>query len=68
MVGQVISDWTGVPLGKIKRDETENVLHMEEKLRERIKGQDHALEIIGKVIKASKAGIKPPTQPWGYFF
>lgn len=67
VVGQVISDWTGVPLGKIKRDETENVLHMEEKLRERIKGQDHALEIIGKVIKASKAGIKPPTQPMGVF-
>ncbi|WP_456324898.1 type VI secretion system ATPase TssH [Desulfonauticus submarinus] len=67
VVGQVISDWTGVPLGKIKRDETENILKLEEKLRERIKGQDHALTMITKVIKAAKSGVKPPTQPMGVF-
>ena len=67
VVGQVISDWTGVPLGKIKRDETENVLHLEEKLNERIKGQDHALQMIGKVIKAAKAGVKAVGQPMGVF-
>ncbi len=67
VVGQVVSDWTGVPLGKIKLDETENVLHLEEKLKERIKGQDHALEIMGKVIKAAKAGVKAPEQPMGVF-
>ncbi len=67
VVGQVVSDWTGVPLGKIKRDETENVLHLEEKLKERIKGQDHALTMIGKVIKAAKAGVKTPGQPIGVF-
>ncbi len=67
VVAQVVSDWTGVPLGKIKLDETENVLHLEERLKERIKGQDHALEIMGKVIKAAKAGVKPPGQPMGVF-
>jgi type VI secretion system protein VasG len=67
VVAQVVSDWTGIPLGKVLRDEAENILHLEERLAERIKGQDHALKIIVETIKSAKAGIKNPNQPLGVF-
>ncbi len=67
IVGQVVSDWTGIPLGKVSRDEAETMVRLDERLKERIKGQDHALEGISRVIKASKSGIKNPNQPIGVF-
>jgi len=67
VVAQVVSDWTGVPLGKLQRDESQTVLHLKERLQERIKGQDQALDEITKVIKAAKSGIKNPEQPLGVF-
>jgi type VI secretion system protein VasG len=67
VAAQVVSDWTGIPLGRMLRDEAENVLNLEEKLQARIKGQDHALETLGEVIKSAKAGIKNPDQPLGVF-
>ncbi len=67
VVAQVVSDWTGIPLGKVLRDEAENILRLEERLAERIKGQDHALKIIVETIKSAKAGIKNPNQPMGVF-
>ncbi len=67
VVAQVVSDWTGVPLGKLQRDESQTVLHLEELLRERIKGQDQALDALAKTIKAAKSGIKSPGQPMGVF-
>ncbi len=67
VVGLVVSDWTGVPLGKLQRDESQIILHLEERLKERIKGQDQALEAMAKTIKAAKSGIKNPDQPLGVF-
>jgi type VI secretion system protein VasG len=67
VVGQVIAGWTGIPMGKVKRDESQIVLHLEEQLKTRIKGQDYALEEIAKVVKAAKSGIKNPGQPIGVF-
>jgi type VI secretion system protein VasG len=67
VVSKVVSDWTGVPLGKLMRDEAQNIIHLEENLKQRIKGQDQALGRIAEVIKAAKAGIKDPTQPMGVF-
>lgn len=67
MVSKVVSDWTGIPLGKVMREEARNVVNLETNLRERIKGQDQALEAITQVIKASKAGLKDPAQPMGVF-
>ena len=67
VVAQVVSDWTGIPLGKVLRDEAENILRLEERLAERIKGQDHALKIVVETIKSAKAGIKNPNQPMGVF-
>ncbi len=67
VVAKVVSDWTGIPLGKVLRDQAQNILKFEDRLKERIKGQDHALAMISEVIKASKTGLKDPAQPMGIF-
>ena len=67
MVAQVVSDWTGVPVGKMLRDQAETVIHLEDVLKTRIKGQDQALENIAEIIRAGKSGIKNPNSPLGVF-
>jgi type VI secretion system protein VasG len=67
MVAKVVSDWTGIPLGKVMREQASNVIQFEEGLKERIKGQDQAIAAISEVIKSSKSGLKDPAQPMGVF-
>jgi len=67
MVAKVVSDWTGIPLGKVMRDQAQTVLEFEERFKERIKGQDHAIDAITQVIKSAKSGLKDPVQPQGVF-
>jgi len=67
VVSKVVSDWTGIPLGKVMRDQARTIIDLEENLKKRIKGQDAALEVITEVIKAAKAGLKDPSQPMGVF-
>jgi len=67
VVAQVVSDWTGIPLGNVLKDEAQTILNLEERMKERIKGQDHALDAMAEVIKAAKSGIKNPNQPIGVF-
>lgn len=67
VVAKVVSDWTGIPLGKVMRDEAGNMLNLEENFKRRIKGQNEGLKIIASVIKSAKSGIKDPDQPLGVF-
>ncbi len=67
VVAKVVSDWTGIPLGKVLRDEAQAVLKLEENLKKRIKGQNEAIEVICQVIRAAKAGLTDPRQPLGVF-
>ena len=67
LVGQVISGWTGIPVGKMLRDDLGMALKLEELLQRRIIGQDHAMEIISHRIRTSKAGIDDPEKPVGVF-
>jgi type VI secretion system protein VasG len=67
MVGQVISGWTGIPMGKMLRDDLQVALSLEERLGSRIIGQSHALEIISRRLRTSKAGIEDPGKPVGVF-
>ncbi|MDI6756270.1 MAG: type VI secretion system ATPase TssH, partial [Thermodesulfobacteriota bacterium] len=67
VVAKVVSDWTGIPLGKVLRDQAQNILNLEANLRQRIKGQEEALSIISQVIKAAKSGLTDPHQPLGIF-
>lgn len=63
MVAKVVSDWTGIPLGKMIKDEASMTLGLKEDMMKRIKGQDHALEIISEAMKAAKSGMRDPSQP-----
>jgi type VI secretion system protein VasG len=66
-VAQVVGDWTGIPVGNMLRDEVQSILTLEDKLRERVVGQDHAMTAIAKKIRAAKTGLQSPTQPIGVF-
>jgi len=67
IVSQVVSAWTGIPVGKMLRDDVQNVLQLEDRLRERVVGQDPALATLARKIRASRAGLQSPTQPIGVF-
>jgi len=67
VVAKVVSDWTGIPLGKVMRDQAKNILDLESSIKQKIKGQDVAINNIIRVIKSSKAGLKDPQQPMGIF-
>jgi type VI secretion system protein VasG len=67
LVGSVISGWTGIPVGKMLRDELRAVLEMEQHLGDRVIGQNHALEYIARRIRTSRAGIEDPHKPKGVF-
>jgi type VI secretion system protein VasG len=67
LIGAIISDWTGIPVGKMVKDDVEGVLRTEERLMKRVRGQDPALAIIAKELRAARAGLKPPEQPLGVF-
>ncbi len=67
IVARVVSDWTGIPVGKMVQDQAQALLSFEENLRRRIKGQDPALEIVGRGIRSAKAGLKNPRTPMGVF-
>ena len=66
-VAKVVSDRTGVPLGKMMRDQASSALALESTLRERIKGQDHALSVVSEVLKSARSGLRDPDQPMGIF-
>ena len=67
IIGEVISGWTGVPVGKMLRDEVGTVLELERHLGSRVIGQSHALEYIARRIRTSRAGIEDPNKPKGVF-
>jgi type VI secretion system protein VasG len=67
VVGEVISGWTGIPIGKMLRDEIETVLSLDNRLGRRVIGQDHALGAISERIRTSKAGLEDPSKPIGVF-
>jgi type VI secretion system protein VasG len=67
IVGEVISAWTGIPLGKMVRNEIETVLTLDEHLKKRVIGQDHALAAIAQRILTSRANLDDPVKPVGVF-
>jgi len=66
-VASVVGDWTGIPVGRMVRDEIETVLHLDEHLAKRVIGQDHAMKMIAKRIQTSRAGLDNPNKPIGVF-
>jgi type VI secretion system protein VasG len=66
-VAEIISGWTGIPIGKMVADEIHAVLNLSKTLGERVLGQDHALHEIAERIKTSRAGLTDPKRPIGVF-
>ncbi|MGC9969393.1 MAG: type VI secretion system ATPase TssH [Bryobacteraceae bacterium] len=67
VVGEVISGWTGIPVGKMVKDEIKSVLELNNILNKRVIGQDHALELISQRIQTSRATLDDPNKPIGVF-
>ena len=66
-VAAVVSDWTGIPVGRMVRNEIETVLGLADLLSKRVIGQAHALELIAKRIQTARAGLENPNKPIGVF-
>src|SRR3954464_12202840 len=66
-VGSVVQDWTGVPVGRMVKNEIETVLKLAETLNQRVIGQKHALDMIAKRIQTSRAKLDNPNKPIGVF-
>ncbi|QIE43469.1 type VI secretion system ATPase TssH (plasmid) [Rhodobacteraceae bacterium SC52] len=66
-VASVIGDWTGIPVGRMLRDEIATVLDLETHLAKRVIGQDHAMKMIAKRIQTNRAGLDNPDKPVGVF-
>ena len=66
-VASVVADWTGIPVGRMARNEIETVLNLPNLLGQRVIGQDHAMEMIAKRIQTSRAGLDNPNKPIGVF-
>jgi type VI secretion system protein VasG len=64
-IARTVSVWTGIPLGRMMRNTVSTVLHLEDSLRTRVVGQDHALEAVGETLRAAYAGIRNPVTPIG---
>jgi type VI secretion system protein VasG len=67
IVGEVISGWTGIPLGKMVKDEISTVLEMENHLQRRVIGQDHAMELVSQRLRTGRASLDDPGKPVGVF-
>ncbi|MCC7343280.1 MAG: type VI secretion system ATPase TssH [Bryobacterales bacterium] len=67
IVGEVLSAWTGIPVGKMLKDEISTVLSLDEVMGQRLIGQDHALKIIAQRIVTSRARMDDPVKPVGVF-
>jgi len=66
-VASVVEDWTGIPVGSMVKDEIESILNMTDRLRKRVVGQDHGLEMIVSRVQTSRAQLDNPSKPIGVF-
>ncbi|WP_419809601.1 type VI secretion system ATPase TssH [Sphingomonas sp.] len=66
-VAAVVGDWTGIPIGRMVKDEIQSVLKIADELKKRVVGQDHAMDAIAKRIQTSRAKLDNPNKPQGVF-
>jgi len=66
-IAEVVARWTGVPVSKLISSENEKLLHLEDKLRERVIGQEEALSSVADAVRLARSGLKDPTKPIGSF-
>jgi ATP-dependent Clp protease ATP-binding subunit ClpB len=66
-VAQVVSRWTGIPVDRMLEGEREKLIHMEEKLAQRVVGQDAAIAVVADAVRRARAGLQDPNRPIGSF-
>jgi ATP-dependent Clp protease ATP-binding subunit ClpB len=66
-VAEVVARWTGIPVSRLLEGEVEKLIHMEERLHERVVGQDEAVEAVATALRRSRAGLQDPNRPIGTF-
>ncbi|HEY4451640.1 MAG TPA: ATP-dependent chaperone ClpB [Solirubrobacteraceae bacterium] len=66
-VAEVVARWTGIPVSRLLEGETEKLIHMEDRLHERVVGQDAAIEAVATALRRSRAGLQDPDRPIGSF-
>ena len=66
-IANIISKWTNIPVTKLIGTEREKLLHLEDNMKKRVKGQDNAIHLVAEAIKRARAGIKDPNRPIGSF-
>jgi ATP-dependent Clp protease ATP-binding subunit ClpB len=66
-VAEVVARWTGIPVSRLLEGEVEKLIHMEERLHERVVGQDEAVEVVATALRRSRAGLQDPNRPIGTF-
>ncbi len=66
-IAEVVAKWTGIPVRRLKESETEKLLHIEERLKERVVGQDEAISAVANAIRRARAGLSDPNRPIGSF-
>ena len=67
VVSSVVGDWTGIPVGKMVKDDVAAILKLEDALRKRVRGQDQGLALIAQELRSARSGLKPPETPLGVF-
>lgn len=66
-IAAVVAQWTGIPVSKIGKEESETLLHLEDELHKRVIGQDDAVTAVAKAVRRARAGLKDPKRPIGSF-
>ena len=66
-IAEVVSKWTGIPVSKMLEGEVQKLLHMDERLKVRVVGQDEAIEAVSNAVRRARAGIQDPNRPIGSF-
>ena len=66
-IARIVAKWTGVPVARVLEGEVQKLVHMEERLRKRVIGQDGALTYVADALRRSRAGLKDPSRPIGSF-
>ena len=66
-IAEVVARWTGIPVSRLLEGETEKLIHMEERLHERVVGQDEAVEAVANALRRARSGLQDPNRPIGSF-
>lgn len=66
-IARVVARWTGIPVSRLMEGETEKLLQMEDRLRQRVVGQDEALKVVSNAVRRARAGLQDPNRPIGSF-